>query len=260
MKPAARSRSWFHRAGPARIRLALGAALVFAMFSHAHAAGSRQLVIIPSECVQFMSIPGGDESPAGWNQVLSFAACIQDATVARIKDADEIEDFVDELQSALEPALELYVAAVEQGPGPIKARAALQIAMAEAALITRARASIAALSDLGSHVDAAAHHRELHERLEPLLEPQATFVWILVEIVDRAVAREPALAPDVVTRTLLASARRVAAQLRKSWAVPEDVEERALIAAPVDAHGERTPLDFMSSARAWMRRMRGTDR
>lgn len=38
-----------------------------------------------------------------------------------------------------------------------------------------------------------------------------------------------------VTRTLLASALRVAAQLRKSLSIPEDVEARALIAAPVDA-------------------------
>lgn len=263
MRPAAHSGSCEGRSTLARIGFALGAALAFAMVSgsaHADIAGSRQLVVIPGECVQFVSIPGGGESPAGWNQVLSFAACIQDATTARIEDADELEDFVDELQSALEPALELYVAAVEQGPGPIKVRAALQIAMAEAALITRARSSIPAPSALRSNADAAARHRVLHERLEPLLEPQATFVCLLVAMVDRAVAREPALARDVVTRTLLASALRVAAQLRKSWSIPEDVEARALIAAPVDARGANTRLDFMSSARAWMHQMRGHDR
>lgn len=237
MKPATRSRSWFDRAALARIGRALGAALAFATvpgLAYGDTAGSRQVVLIPSECVQFEPIPGGGESAAGWNQILSFAACIQDARVARIEDADELEGFVDELQSALEPAFALYVAAVEQAPGPIKVRAALQLAMAEAALLTRARASVATLSDLGARADAASRHRELHARLEPLLEPQATFVCMLVDIVDHAVAREPALAPDAIARTSLAAARRVAAQLRKSWPIPDD-EERPLIAAPIDA-------------------------
>jgi hypothetical protein len=225
MKPAARSHSWFDHAVFARIGFALGVALAFAMFPgpvHADIPPSRQVVVIPSECVPYWSIPGGAESPAGWNQVLSFAACVQDATVARIEDADELEDFVDELQSALDPALELYVAAVEQGPGPIKIRAALQIAMAEAALITRARTSIAVPPDLRTNAVAAARYRDLHERLEPFLEPQAALACMLVGIVDRAVAAEPELAPDVVTRNLLTFARRVVAQLRKSWLFPED--------------------------------------
>src|SRR5689334_2770172 len=220
MKSAARSRSWFDHAGLARIRFALQAALAIALLSgsaHADAPRPQQLVVIPTECLQYWSIPDSAESPVGWNQVLSFAACIQDATVARIEDANLLETLADEMQLALDPALQLYVAAMEQGPGPIKVRAALQIAMAEAALITRARMSIAAPPDLPTNAVAAARHRELHERLEALLEPQAIFASALVRVVDRAVAGEPRLAPDVVTRNLLASARRVAAQLRKSW-------------------------------------------
>jgi hypothetical protein len=243
------------------IGLALGAALACAMFSgSAHAdIPSRSFVVIPSECAQYWSIPGGPESPAGWNQVLSFAACIQDATVARIEHADELEDLVDELQLALEPALELYVAAVEQGPGPINIRATLQIAMAEAALITRARASIVSPPDLRTNAGAAARYRNLHERLEPLLEPQARFACMLIAAVDRAVAEEPGLAPDAVTRNLLAFARRVAAMLRRSWSILDDFEASELIAAPADEQGEPIWLDFMSSTRTWMRRTRGYD-
>jgi hypothetical protein len=263
MKPATLSRSWFDRATLARIGFALGAALGFAMFSgsaHADVPPSRQLVVIPSECAQYWSIPGGAESPAGWNQVLSFAACVQDATVAQIEDVDELADLVDELQSALDPALQLYVAAVEQGPGPIKIRATLQIAMAEAALITRARMSIVVPSDLRTSAVAAARYRELRERLEPLLEPQARFACTLVDVVDRAVAGEPGLVTDPVTRNLLAFARQVAAQLRKSWSIPEDLETETLIAAPASEQGEYIWLDFMSSTRTWMRRTRGYDR
>ena len=110
MKSAVRSRSRLEDAILARSSFVLGATLVFAMFSVSARADDRsmshQLVVIPSECVQYWSIPGGTESPAGWNQVLSFAACVQDATVARIEDVDEIEALVEELQIALEPALQ----------------------------------------------------------------------------------------------------------------------------------------------------------
>lgn len=120
MKLANRSPSWFDRAAVARISLALGAALVIAMRSgpaQADEPPSRQIVVIPSECADYWSIPGGARSPAGWNQLLSFAACVQDATVAQIEEVDELAALVEELQTALDPALELYIAAVRQGPG-----------------------------------------------------------------------------------------------------------------------------------------------
>jgi len=88
MKPAARSRSWFDHATLARIGVALGVVLGVASFpgaARADVTPSRELVVIPSECAKYWSIPGGVESPAGWNQLLSFAACVQDATVARIE-------------------------------------------------------------------------------------------------------------------------------------------------------------------------------
>lgn len=220
----------------ARIGVPLGAALACAVVSgpaHAEVPPSRQIVVIPSECAQYWSIPGGAASPAAWDQLLSFAACVQDATIARIEDPAQLEDLVDDLQSALSPALRLYTAAAEQGPGPIKVRAALQLALAEAALITRARASIVAPPDLRTNPVAAARYHALHDRLEPLLEPQARFACTLIAVVDRSVLGDPRLAPDAFTQSLLASARRVAAQLRTRWSIPEDLEMNTRIAAPV---------------------------
>lgn len=230
MRPAARARSWFDHAAPARIRLALGAALAVALLcgrAHAEVSPSPQLVVIPSECALYWSIPGGAGgagSPVGWYHLLSFAACVQDATIVQVEDTDELEGLVDELQAALDPALRLYMTAVEQGPGPIKVRAALQMAMAEAALIARARMSIVTPWDLRTNAAAAARHRQLHERLEPLLAPPARFACTVITEVDRVVSDEPGLAPDAITRNLLASARRVATQLRKSWPIPEHPE------------------------------------
>lgn len=229
MKPAVLSHSWSDHAALARIGWAIGVALGVAMSAgqaHAGVTPSPQLAVIPSECAPYWSIPGGLESPASWNQLLSFAACVQDATVARIEHVDELEHLVEYLQSALDPTLQIYLAAIEEGPTAIKIRATLQIAMAEAALITRARASIPVPLDLRTNALAAARHRELHDRLEPLLEEQALFTCALVTVVDRAIAGDPNLVLDAATRNLLATARRVAAQLRSSWSIPDEIKLR----------------------------------
>lgn len=221
MKPAVRSRSRLDHAASARISVVLGAMLAFSGLSTSARADqgprSPQLVVIPDECAAYWLMPGGIESPAGWNQVLSFAACVQDTTVAHIERLDEIEDVVQQLQSALESPLQMYTAAIERGPGPVKVRAALHVAMAEAALITRARASIAAPADLRTNPEAWTRHRALHQRLESVLEPTARLACTIVALIDRAVAGDPALAPDPMTQNMLASARTVAALLRKTW-------------------------------------------
>ena len=226
MKTAVRSRSWLDHTGSARIRVVLGAVLAFGMFPASVRADdvplSRQPLVIPDECAPYWLMPGGIASPSGWDQVLSFAACVQDASVAHIEHLDEIEGVVQQLHAALESPLQMYTAAIEQGPGPVKVRAALHVAMAEAALITRARASIAVPSDLRTNPEAAARHRALHQRLEAVLEPQARLACTIVALIDRAVADDPALAPDQMTRNLLASARTIAALLRKTWSLPPE--------------------------------------
>lgn len=226
MKLAVRSRSWLDHAGSARIRVVLGAVLAFGTCTASVRADdvplSHQPLVIPDECAPYWLMPGGIASPSAWNQILSFAACVQDATVARIEQLDEIEDVVRQLQATLESPLQMYTAAIEQGPGPVKVRAALHVAMAEAALITRARASIAAPADLRTNPEAAARYRALHQRLEVVLEPQARLACTIVALIDRAVAGDLALAPDQMTRNMLASARTIAALLRKTWSLPPE--------------------------------------
>lgn len=241
MMPAARSCSRPGHAVLARIAVALGAALTLAALpgtARAQDAPDAQdalpggFIIIPSECAQYWMVPGGVASPAGWNQFLSFTACMQDASIARIDSVDDVARVVDELQSALQPTLQLYIAAMEQGPGPVKIRAALHTAMAEAALMTRARSSIVAPPDLATNLVAAARYRALHDRLEPELADQARFVCTLVAVVDRAVAGDPGLAPDAITRGMLAQARRIAAVLRRRWLIPDDAVLGPRLAGP----------------------------
>lgn len=135
---------------------------------------------------------------------------------------DQLADMVNEMDIALAPAIEIYASAVEQGPEHIQVRAALQIAMAEVAMIVRARSSIAAPSNLATDHAAAARYRELHARLEPMLEPTARLICILIARIDQEVTREPSLAADTVTQGILASAREAAMQLRRSMTIPED--------------------------------------
>lgn len=193
---------------------------------------SRDHELVPARCARYWSIPGGITSPAAWNQALSFAACVQDATVARVDDVDRLPELVDQLEMALMPALQVYTIAIEDGPGPVKVRATLQIAMAQAALITRARSSIVVPPDLATNRASYLRYRELHARLEPELEEPARFAYQLIMLIDREVRLDPSLAPDVVTRNMVSSARELAVLLRNLWSIPSDGTETQLVLVP----------------------------
>jgi hypothetical protein len=193
---------------------------------------SATLIVVPDECGQYWHIPGGTGSPAAWNQALSFAGCMQDSTLSQIDRIDQLPGFVDQLQTALQPALHLYTAAVEGGPGPIQLRAAYQIGMAEVSLVIRARSSIA-VPDFATNAAAAARHRELHDRLEPLLEPAAKAAWMLFTLIDRAVIEDPALATDAVTQNMVRTARELAPLLGPRKREPRiEVVPRRVLAGP----------------------------
>lgn len=153
---------------------------------------------IPARCRPFLHVPADvRDDTMGWNQALSFAACLQDNAVARIDRPEQLAPLVDELSRRLAPAMVIYVYALQHGPGPIQVRAAYQIAMAHVALITRARASLA---------DPA-----LDARLEPLLARARRIAGLSFAVLDRSVAENPALAPDPVTREMVRSARQTMA-------------------------------------------------
>lgn len=189
-------------------------------------------LLVPAECARYWSIPGGITSPAAWNQALSFAACLQDATIARVDDVDRLPDLVDQLEEALVPALQVYLAVIEEAPGPMKVRAGLQFAMAEVALITRARSSIIASPDLATNPVSYTRYRELHARLEPWLERPARLACKLIMVIDREVTLDPSLAPDVVTRNMVSLARAQAVLLQKVWPISHDEADTRIVVAP----------------------------
>jgi hypothetical protein len=174
-----------------------------------------QFQVVPGECMQFRSLPGSPSSPLYWDVMLSYAACIQDRSIHRIDQAEELETFVEQLHTALGPSLQYYAIAIEDGPTPIKLRAAYAIAVAQVALMTRARASLAA--------------PQLRDRLEQLLEPHAQLAHLLFTAIYQEAAENPALAPDPVTRYVVRSSRTFAIELRKRWAIPREQGEPPLM-------------------------------
>ncbi|HEU4727271.1 MAG TPA: hypothetical protein VFT22_05270 [Kofleriaceae bacterium] len=160
---------------------------------------------VSPECQPFL--PGGArDSEHAWNQLLSFASCVQDASAGRLTEPDQIEALVDELSEALSPALLLYVEAIEHGPPVIKLRAAYQAAMAHVALITRLRASISSPMDV-LDASAWARYRSLHDALEPHLVRAQQTAWFAFAVIDRVVTQDPALARDPVMRNVVRDAR-----------------------------------------------------
>lgn len=177
----------------------------------------HDFVIIPARCAAYWFVPGGDDSPAGWNQALSFAACVQDASIEQVDDPAQLPDLVEQLTERLADVMPFYLAALQRGPGAIQVRAAYQIGMANVALLVRARASIMAPPDLRTNAEAAARYRELHARLEPLLGSSARIALTSFIVVEQAVARNRQLAPDAVTTYMVRSAHQMANLLRRGW-------------------------------------------
>jgi hypothetical protein len=193
-----------HRAARACISIALILAFAPAAIAD-EAAAPSQIIVIPVECMEFWRIPGGSSSPVAWDALLSFAACIQDTTINHVDRADQLEALVEQLQAGLEPSLQFYGAALSEGPGPTKLRAAYFAALGQIALITRARASISSPA--------------LRERLDALLEPHAKLAYTMFTSIGRTVADDPRLAPDAVSRYMVRSSRNLADSLCNSWPV-----------------------------------------
>jgi len=233
---ATRTCSWADRVASAPcIQVIAGVLAIALLGGRAHADVDRNPgdhPLVPAECARYWSIPGGITSPVAWNQALSFAACLQDATIARVDDVDRLPGLVDQLEKSLVPALQVYLAVIEEAPGPMKVRATLQLAMAQVALITRARSSIAAPPDPATNWASYTRYRELHARLEPWLEPPAKFAIKLITVIDREVTLDPSLAPDVVTQNMVSLARAQAVLLQKVWPTSHDEADTRIVVAP----------------------------
>ena len=158
---------------------------------------SPQIVVIRGDCVPFLAIPGGAESDTRWNQLFSFAACMQDNSRGRVERPEDLAPYVGELKRSLVPALRVYLYLLERGPERMHLHALDQIGMAQVGLLVRARAAIA-----GSP--------ELRPRLEPMLAEVERIAWLSFAAVVRTANDNPALVHDAITRNIVTRSRELA--------------------------------------------------
>lgn len=188
-----------------RMLLSLVAVAALAGAARAEEPGWPEVVSIPAECAQFGVIPGGHDSPLAWDYVVSFASCIQDATIPTVATSEEADLVVDRLQVALVPSVHFFVATVEQAPRSGKLRAAYYIALGQLTLVTRARAAVGSM-------DAA-----VRARLEPRLEPHARTAWEYFDMLGSVSKRDAVRAGDPVLESMIRSSRMYAAALDHAW-------------------------------------------
>lgn len=199
--------------------------------------------VVPARCAPFAGMTittddaGRPRSAAGWQQLLSLAACVQDGSIAAVREPGELAPMLDELSRRLALPMMVYLDALEHAETPIQLRAAFHIGMAYVGLSTRARSAIAAPPDLATDAAAASRYRELHAELEPLLAPARRAAWVSFRAIDEAAATDAALATNEVERHMVATARRMLEGLRD--AAPEPLrlvtDRRAGTGAPVTA-------------------------
>jgi hypothetical protein len=173
---------------------------------------------IPVRCAPFAPHPFSlplerPTSVPGWQQLLSFAACAQDASAAATDDPGELAPMVEEMSRRLALPMLIYLDALEHGDAPVQLRATFQIGMAYVALGTRARSALSAPPDLNDPA-AATRYCQLHARLESLLAPARHAALIAFQAIDEAAGQEATLVADDVERNIVAMARQMLPSLR----------------------------------------------
>ncbi|HSD90332.1 MAG TPA: hypothetical protein VLB44_22540 [Kofleriaceae bacterium] len=161
---------------------------------------------IPDKCKVYVPTEK-DADVVIWSKALSFAGCVQDATVFEVSDPDELRPMLLELTRALAPTLALYLSIIQYGPEPVQVRAAYQIGMMYVALVTRARSSIVLADGEMSDPEAVREYRDLHDSLEPMLQRPIHTARLVFIMVDRVARENPSIAPDPVTKQMVRSAR-----------------------------------------------------
>jgi len=176
------------------MRAVFSTLLVALAIGAAGSARAGSIQDLPPSCRAFAWVPADvRDDTLAWNQLLSLASCLQDASIEHVSQPDELAPMVARLTRALAIPMEIYLGAIERGPGPVQLRAAYQLAMAHVALIVRARCSLA---------DPA-----LSAELEPMLERSARIAWLTFAVIDRAAAQDPTLARDPVAQNMVRNAR-----------------------------------------------------
>jgi hypothetical protein len=165
---------------------------------------------VPEHCKMYTVIPAdARDSGIAWNQLLSFAACVQDTSVYDATKPDELGEVVSAMAATLAPSLTLYLHAIEHGPGPVQLRAAYHVGMTYVAMVTRARASLVAPPEVKKSEAAAANYRVLHARLETALAPVLKAARMTFMVIIAAADADPSIAGDEMTKRFVAEARKM---------------------------------------------------
>jgi len=180
--------------------------------------------VTPDECHVYAAIPEDARDPMAFasQQALSFAACLLDtSTTFRIDEPKGLPRLVEELTNMSAPAMMVYLVALEHAPPSLQLRVAYQLGVANVALLTRARSSIAAPKpELAAH----ARYSKLRGMLEPLLVPVSRRAAASFVLVDKIARDMPELADDPVAAYMIRSARAMFVGLAPEaqvWAVAE---------------------------------------
>ncbi|HWO23612.1 MAG TPA: hypothetical protein VNO30_32950 [Kofleriaceae bacterium] len=197
--------------------------------------GERGRAVVPARCALFAAGEGAADSAHTWQELLSLAACLQDASVAAVGEPGELVPMVEALSRRLAPPMRIYLAALERGDALIQLRATFQIGMAYVALATRARSSIVVPAGAEADGDAARRHRELHARLEPLLVPARRAAWVAFRAIDEAAAEDGTLAGSELDRGMIRAAREMLPALRDAAPGAEPVTEPRAEPRPITA-------------------------
>jgi len=179
-----------------------------------------ELFVVPLACEQFWKVPGPDDSPAMWNQLISFGGCMEDAHLGRVERSEDLVPLVDRLSARLQVAMQFYLGAARFGDASVALRAVYHIGLAEVALMTRARSSIPR---------ASPRYAELHAELEPLLRPAAHLAIVAFAGVEQLAADAPDAARDEMSRSFVRSAHRLRVALQRDW---PDALPDFLVASP----------------------------
>jgi hypothetical protein len=179
--------------------------------------------VTPDECHAYAAIPEDARDPMAFasQQALSFAACLLDTSVTRTDEPKALPGMVEELTNTSAPAMMVYLVALEHAPPSLQLRVAYQLGVANVALLTRARSSIAAPKpELAAH----ARYSKLRGMLEPLLVPVSRRAAASFVLVDKIARDMPELADDPVAAYMIRSARAMFGGLAPEaqvWAVAE---------------------------------------
>lgn len=158
--------------------------------------------VLPTACRPFtVRYADARDETFRWNQRLSLAGCLQDASMATVANADELAALLDELNERLVPAMLVDLEVLEHAPTAVQAGAAFEVAMANVSLIVRMRASI------------VRPDSPLHATVEDLLDHAKRTAWLSFALIDRAATAFPSIAADPVGAYEVRYARSYLAEL-----------------------------------------------